>query len=153
MPRTDMAARDAYNKKYYAENRERIKAQTAAYYEANREEMKQKKREYGAKNRAKCSASNLAWRRANREKARQHDQASHARHRASGTFNRYIWQAMCDFLEGACWDCLEVKPLTVGHLKPVSLGGSNHPTNIMPQCMECNNHQGNTPHRLIQKAA
>lgn len=42
---------------------------------------------------------------------------------------------------GVCWYCgkpLTMKTLTIDHVEPVSMGGSNHPRNLVPSCKSCN---------------
>ena len=55
-------------KAYYAQNREKEKAATAAYYAANKEESKEKRKAYYAKNKEKIKAATAAYYAANKEK-------------------------------------------------------------------------------------
>lgn len=52
-----------------------------------------------------------------------------------------------------CHDCRikfsKREPATVGHLVPVSLGGSNRAVNIIAQCGSCNSRQGARMHRDV----
>ncbi len=45
-----------------------------------------------------------------------------------------------------CGDTVEDgAKLSLDHLTPYSLGGSNHETNLVTCCMKCNTHRGNRP--------
>jgi 5-methylcytosine-specific restriction endonuclease McrA len=62
------------------------------------------------------------------------------------------WLALVDRFGGACLACGTVpgpetppeEGLTVDHITPLSLGGSNHIENIQPLCAACNNAKGAT---------
>lgn len=41
-----------------------------------------------------------------------------------------------------CWMCRSEGKLAIDHVKPVTLGGSNWPSNIRPACRSCNSRKG-----------
>lgn len=45
--------------------------------------------------------------------------------------------------DGNCPACKEEKPLTLDHVIPLNLNGSNTPDNIQPLCFDCHMHKGN----------
>lgn len=52
------------------------------------------------------------------------------------------WVAMCLSL-GLCFKCGETENLTVDHVIPLSLGGTNTADNIQPLCSKCNSSKNN----------
>lgn len=44
---------------------------------------------------------------------------------------------------GVCIYCNSMMDLTIHHLKPLSRGGSNHPSNLVTACRTCNQSLGN----------
>jgi hypothetical protein len=44
----------------------------------------------------------------------------------------------------SCSECGSQTDLTVDHIHPVSLGGSNHPENLRTLCRSCNSRKGAT---------
>ena len=60
---------------------------------------------------------------------------------AGGTFTLREWEALCDYYDYTCLRCGRRKPdieLTVDHVIPLSVGGSNSIDNIQPLCRSCN---------------
>lgn len=59
--------------------------------------------------------------------------------------------------ENRCLYCGAAGPLTLDHVVPRSLGGSNGPSNFVTACARCNNRRGNRPIvallRELQEAA
>lgn len=71
-------------------------------------------------------------------------QASRRAH--SGMLTLMDWLKIKGDQDGKCFDCGERKKLTVGHVLPVSRGGSSFPRNIVGQCQACNSRQGSKIH-------
>jgi 5-methylcytosine-specific restriction endonuclease McrA len=59
------------------------------------------------------------------------------------------WLALVEFYGHRCLRCGSTEPLTVDHVIPLSLGGSNAIDNIQPLCEGCNflKDQGTTDYR------
>jgi 5-methylcytosine-specific restriction endonuclease McrA len=58
-------------------------------------------------------------------------------------FTEEEWAALVDSCGGECLSCgTPHEPLTVDHIVPLSLGGSNAIQNIQPLCEVCNNLKG-----------
>jgi len=59
------------------------------------------------------------------------------------------WLALLEFYGHRCLRCGSREPLTVDHVIPLSLGGSNSIANIQPLCEACNllKNQGTTDYR------
>jgi hypothetical protein len=94
------------------------------WYAKNRKRANRRARNWKAKNRARCVAYRYA--RAHREKQN------------GGNFTQAQWKALCDLFDKHCVCCLRVRKLTVDHILPVALGGSNDIKNIQPLCKRCN---------------
>jgi hypothetical protein len=59
-------------------------------------------------------------------------------------FTESQWLALLDASGGVCLACGAAGDLTVDHIIPLSLGGSNHIENIQPLCERCNCDKGAT---------
>lgn len=83
--------------------------------------------------------SQSEYRRTHPRNRRAEKQRRRARLRGSnGSFTTAEWSALCHFYEDRCLSCEAQVPLTVDHIVPLSLGGSNTIQNIQPLCMACN---------------
>jgi 5-methylcytosine-specific restriction endonuclease McrA len=77
-------------------------------------------------------------------------QVSRARRRAREygyTGEHFTGQEWLDLLEasgGVCLACGTTEEISVDHIIPLSLGGSNHIENIQPLCVACNCDKGTT---------
>ena len=78
---------NAQSRAYYAAHREQCKASASAsaYYAAHREDIAEKRKAYEAANRERIAARKKAWRQANREKWNEYQRAYKARKRAAST--------------------------------------------------------------------
>ena len=54
------------------------------------------------------------------------------------------WLALVEFYGGRCLRCGSREQITVDHVVPLSLGGSNAISNIQPLCEACNGLKGAT---------
>jgi 5-methylcytosine-specific restriction endonuclease McrA len=60
---------------------------------------------------------------------------------ASGFATPEQVEARWEYYRGKCWMCR--KPATdMDHVKPLSRGGSNWPSNLRPACQSCNSRKG-----------
>jgi 5-methylcytosine-specific restriction endonuclease McrA len=75
-------------------------------------------------------------------------QVKHARQRAQaygyvgGHFTAREWLTLLERYGCSCLACGAVEDLSVDHIVPLSLGGSNAITNVQPLCETCNNLKG-----------
>lgn len=136
------------NKKRVEENRrnwrrnnpEKVRAQSVREHVARREKEKEYSREWRRKNPEKVRAQrNKYW-------IENHDKAIEKTHRRrariagnGGDYTVGEWQDLLDLYEHKCLCCgrSDVK-LTVDHIIPVFMGGSNYIENIQPLCKSCN---------------
>jgi len=61
---------------------------------------------------------------------------------ATGEHTVQQWLEKIELHAGCCFYCGEQKPLTVDHDVPITRGGSNDITNILPACLSCNSKKG-----------
>lgn len=139
----------AYKAKYQAENAERIKARKAKYYAENREKVKAQQAKYYAENKEEIKAKNAMYRAENRDKYRAISQRYRAKKRdAPGTFTEADWKEKLAYYGYRCRYCgidkRETKEgwLEADHAIPLSRGGANFISNIVPACKSCNCSKG-----------
>ena len=80
-----------------------------------------------------------SWRATNRDKMR-HQLARRRAHRLGngGSHTLAEWQQLCDLWAHCCAYCGEAKKLTRDHKLPLSRGGTDDITNLVPACKSCN---------------
>jgi 5-methylcytosine-specific restriction endonuclease McrA len=64
---------------------------------------------------------------------------------APGKCSDQQWQARCEYFGWLCWYCrtpLCEETVTQDHRIPISKGGSNWPSNLVPACIGCNSAKG-----------
>lgn len=73
---------------------------------------------------------------------------------AGGTHTLQEWLDKCALLGNVCIYCGEARPLERDHQIPISRGGSNDITNIVPACRSCNRRKhAKTPDEFMAEAA
>lgn len=84
-----------------------------------------------------------AWREANPEKRRAQKHSRRAcKRNAEGTHNSAQIRARTAVHGGSCIYCASNQDLHLDHIKPLSRGGSNWPSNLAPACATCNISKG-----------
>jgi hypothetical protein len=143
------APRIASATSYYKRNRQKIAEKARRRYLADPETKRSQARAWAAANSERKAAVDRAWARANPEKCAVSRQAKRARKRnAPGLLTVEKWKARCAMFGDRCADCRDARfRLTMGHMIPLVRGGSNWPSNIIPQCASCNSCQGSKPWR------
>lgn len=123
-----------YRRKWREANLERAKAENSAYYKANPEMAREKSKR---------------WREANPEKAKAFAKVSKLNRRAAeanaeGSFTAAEFTAKLKAQKGCCYWCADriTGPVHADHVIPVSKGGNNYITNIVPACPTCNLSKG-----------
>lgn len=86
------------------------------------------------------NAWNPGWRRANADKVRAKDQRRRARILASpvNDLTARQWRNIKAAYRHRCAYCGKRRPLTMDHVIPLSKGGSNTASNVVPACRSCN---------------
>src|SRR5581483_2717145 len=117
------------SRKRQKERPDEKKRNDALYYQRHTEQVK---------------ASVKAWQEANPEKYRAIQHASLIRYRsrlveAEGNWTHQEFQELCESVDYHCSYChKKCERLSADHMTPLSRGGSNDITNIIPACISCN---------------
>jgi len=62
--------------------------------------------------------------------------------RAKGKFTKQQWQARLEYHGHQCRYCRRTGPMQIEHMIPLSRGGANFPSNLVPACKGCNTKKG-----------
>jgi 5-methylcytosine-specific restriction endonuclease McrA len=149
---------------YYQENRERVLEKQKSYYANNKEERLAYGAEWRGRNQERIKASNAEYYINNREKslsycsewaAKNRDRKkAHAQRRraikanAQGEFSAEDWRQKLAYYGYKCRFCGIHKNdtpegwLEADHAIPLSRGGTNWISNIVPACKSCNCSKG-----------
>jgi 5-methylcytosine-specific restriction endonuclease McrA len=141
-----MTTRSEYRKRYYY-----------ADLEKSRAEAREKFRRIYASNPEIFRARKRAWYQAHKEKARSQVLRRKARLRdaISPGVTPEQWTEILESFGRACAYCLRTDvPLERDHVEPLSRGGLDEPSNVVPACKSCNSRKCNrTLLDLISRAA
>jgi 5-methylcytosine-specific restriction endonuclease McrA len=140
------ADRERIRKAAWAKNHAaEMYAWSAAYYAANRENIRKKKlgrwAAYYAANREKMLAIRKAWRAANPEIVRVQWNNRRARKRnAEGNYTKEQIDTLFEKQKCRCANCLKSikRGYHIDHIIPLARGGSNFISNIQLLCQTCN---------------
>lgn len=66
------------------------------------------------------------------------------RNQRAGKIDGKAWGEKLKALGGKCLECGTTDDITIDHIIPLSVGGSNHITNLQPLCRVCNSRKNNT---------
>lgn len=125
---------------------ERFKEIWNRYAGTNRDAINRKSRELYAANPEKHNAMVRRWFKENRDKALSYVHARRARKLANGgAYTRQEWESLKLAAGFMCLKCGNKEPdirLTVDHVIPLIMGGSNNIDNIQPLCGRCNQSKG-----------
>lgn len=160
----------AYHAQWYAENRERIRAQQREYYRANREKIIARQLTRYEQKRDEILPKQAAYQRANPERYRAYAakyyaadpepyrlraRLSDSRRRANlstGDLTAEEWQETLEEFDYRCAYCQASDTrLTIEHLTPLSRGGRHTASNVVPACKSCNSSKG--PKTLFEFAS
>jgi len=141
--------RNADQANYRAENLEKVRAADAKWRAENREKRRAYDAKWYAENRDKKLARNSEYFRANQDKYRAYTQRRRAKKRnAPGDFTSADWKAKLEYYGYRCRYCGIHKSetsegwLEADHAIPLSQGGTNFISNIVPACKSCNCSKG-----------
>lgn len=133
------------DKRYRQNHPDTIREKKRQYSQDNREHLNQLSANWVKENKERRNANVRAYRQRNAETYR----VAKARHRArkenaDGDCTPAQWQAILNRYapDGRCPACGEKQPLTLDHVIPMKLGGTNNPDNLQPLCNLCNAKKG-----------
>lgn len=118
-----------------------------ACFKSRYEKTKEHVRAYGAKyrldNKSKIAEKDRKYRELNRDKTNAVYNNYRARSAgANGSFDNADWKARLDYYGSKCVYCGCEGKMTKDHRVPLSRGGSNWPSNLVPACQSCNSSKG-----------
>ena len=138
--------RSVYGKAWRAANQERKRETDRAYYLRNRAKRIAQAREWALAHPAPPELQRERRKRflAARPGLNGHYLAARrARELAApGSHTLAEWRAKVLEYEGRCAYCGESRPLTRDHILPLSRGGSDFISNVVPACKPCNSRKG-----------
>lgn len=140
----------SYLKNYYHSNKhktvEKRRDSLRRWKQNNREYVRERDTKYRKENSEKFSFATRRWAKNNPEKVRRISHARRARLlNADGNYTVEEWVSLKRKYNYACLCCGIAEPdikLTVDHVIPLYLGGSNFIDNIQPLCFSCNSRKG-----------
>jgi 5-methylcytosine-specific restriction endonuclease McrA len=123
----------------YATDPERHRARRRAYHAANRDKENARQRASRAADPRSSRASVRKWEAAHPERKAHYMAKYNARKRGNGGSHTFAeWEATCALFKNRCAYCGKAKSLTRDHNIPLSRGGTDDITNIVPSCLVCN---------------
>ena len=149
-----------YQHAYYLKHKERILARTGEYQREHAEQAAEWKKNWNAENPERMAELQSRWLEENREERREYvnawaklhpESAIIREHRrrsrelsATGNYTKQEWNELVSDYGGRCAYCnQESDKLTVDHVVPLSRGGTNDISNILPACRSCNSKKNN----------
>lgn len=106
----------------------------------NADKYREKSRNWSNDNREKVREANRKWKANNPEKVKA---AAQSRRCSVGVFTADELKAKFEAMGNKCAHCGATdKKLTVDHITPLKLGGTNYIDNIQPLCRSCNCRKG-----------
>lgn len=129
---------------YRSNCKECILEKNNEYKNKNIEKERKRSREYGLLHKKERLCATKTWRLRNPERTSELRKIYNSNRRAmtNGTFTLEEWKNLCSKYGNRCLRCGEDKKLTVDHIIPISLGGSNTIDNLQPLCDFCNKSKG-----------
>lgn len=152
-----MLCQRAYNREYFAANRERLMAINRTYAEQHKEKMVEYRRNWVAArpnmyeqrkpyfrqryqaNREEIRAYQREHQRQNPEQSARRTMRYYARKKgAEGNHTVREWRALRSWFGDRCLCCGATGKLEADHVIPLDRGGSDDISNIQPLCRSCN---------------
>lgn len=127
---------------YQYREKEQVNARARARYVQNPDKYKKQSHDWYAVHPDIRSRVNYNYD-STHPKTREQNQANGNRRRArirnnGGSFTTSEWTDLCNRFQNKCVCCGASAKLTVDHVIPLALGGSNNIDNIQPLCFHCN---------------
>lgn len=147
--------------KWRQANPDKVKKNSKAYHERNRQKIKEYSDNYRHKNRDRERLRTRRWNNANKERRSESARNYLKNHRdkvranvnrrrariknAEGSYTADDARRQYDSQKGKCWWCgkpVKWEEREDDHLIPLKKGGTNWPNNIVISCQHCNRSKG-----------
>jgi 5-methylcytosine-specific restriction endonuclease McrA len=151
MPSEERERRRLASAAYYEDNKGRLLAQQRDYAKKNAERNRERARAWAEANPARAAARTRAWRQENpdllRTMRRIYRQTRRSRNKAAGALDAghvalLLRQTACIYCGEAFDPAVREKWLTIDHVVPLVLGGTNASENLFSACYACNRSKG-----------
>lgn len=124
---------------FYENNRDELYLKRKEFYWNNREESLKKSSEWAKKNKDKRKIIRDRWTAKNKfAKSIMNKNWNAKKLGAVGSFSVEEYKNKLAKYDNKCGYCMSAEPYTVDHIVPISKGGTNYITNIIPACLRCN---------------
>ena len=134
----------AYARAWAIANRGKVRAFNSTWARVHPEKQSARTRAWALAHPEKRRAIERKWSRANAEKCAAAVNARRARKIGNGgSHTLQEWLDKCALFANLCAYCGEAKPLTRDHKTPISRGGTDDISNIVPSCKPCNSRKWN----------
>ena len=133
---------NAYMAKYYKENPEPVKARTARYFAANREELNWKRKEFRQRHLERENASVKLWAQLNPDKVRAAKSKNRAKRKLAVRYQVTATEVR-KMLSAKCFYCEANDANQLDHVVPLSRGGCHSVGNLVGACAPCNLQKNN----------
>jgi 5-methylcytosine-specific restriction endonuclease McrA len=128
-----------YQRNYRLEHQEECKARNDKWNDEHPEEVAGYKAKWNENNPGANNESSANWRRSHPEHKSLLTHQRRARILGSGgVVTTKEWEDIKALYGPSCLRCKEIKPLTMDHVIPISVGGSHIADNLQPLCLSCN---------------
>ena len=121
-----------YCRKYWGQNKEKLRESRKRYYQANKSRIRDWKKQYRSANKEKLYAINKEWQKKNKFRVALY---------AYGISGQEAVQFV-ERTKSGCSYCHSFESLQVDHKIPKILGGSHDIANLQWLCAECNRMKG-----------
>lgn len=130
--------------KYYQKNKSIIFKKNKEYKSKNKDRYNEISRIWAKNNPQKRRLARKKWKAKNRHLVNHYEKARQARlSGAEGGHSYKEWEELLKKHQGKCFYCATTEKITKDHVIPVSKGGSDNITNIVPACVSCNSKKNN----------
>lgn len=124
----------AANRKSYQKHKEKRLAEKKAYYQANKKRIIASAKKWNKEHPAKRSKI-MVFQNAKRR--------SRIKGAEGNGFSKADWNAIVAITGDICVYCNKAKATSIDHFVPLSRGGANDKSNILPACKRCNSAKNN----------
>lgn len=131
--------------KYRRENKDKAVESAARWRLTNQETARRQSRDWRENNIERARENDRRWQAENpRTRAAKNHRYRAKKRGGGGSYTASEFTAMCNRYGNRCLRCgRRDLPLTVDHVVPLDLGGTNDISNLQPLCQPCNSSKNN----------